>query len=86
MSSMPECKKCGAYVHHGPCLCDDCSEALRTENERYREALEKIIRSTYKDYEELEENEDGFEFDACGVIFDVNEIVREAIRGDNERN
>ena len=24
MSSMPECVKCGRYVHSGPVLCDEC--------------------------------------------------------------
>ena len=28
MSKMPECKICGLYVHHGYCVCDDCSGKL----------------------------------------------------------
>ena len=26
MSSMPECKRCGNYVYHGPVICGDCME------------------------------------------------------------
>jgi len=25
MSKMPECRRCGDYVYHGPCLCEQCS-------------------------------------------------------------
>lgn len=37
MSSMPECTKCGAYVHHGPVLCLDCE--LKAA-EKYSELLD----------------------------------------------
>lgn len=26
MSSMPECKRCGNYIHHGMVICQDCFE------------------------------------------------------------
>jgi len=49
MSSMPECKRCGAYVHWGPVLCEDCAEKLKDElvlseywRERYRDAYLKL--------------------------------------------
>ena len=29
MSSMPECKRCGGYVFHGPVICGDCMEGKR---------------------------------------------------------
>ena len=35
MSSMPECKRCGNYVHHGPVICDDCLTSVLDEVDRH---------------------------------------------------
>ena len=35
MSSMPECKRCGSYVHHGPVICDDCLQAVLDEVDKH---------------------------------------------------
>jgi len=31
--------KCGLYVHHGPCLCDECSKDLRADLVSAREVM-----------------------------------------------
>ena len=35
MSSLPECKRCGNYVHHGPVICDDCLTSVLDEVDRH---------------------------------------------------
>ena len=42
MSSMPECKKCGDYIHHGPILCDECGGKLLEERERQQAEIERL--------------------------------------------
>lgn len=39
MSSMPECQRCGNYVHHGPVICGDCMESDRG----LRKRLEQFV-------------------------------------------
>jgi len=31
MSQMPECKRCGNFVHSGPVICDDCMQSVLDE-------------------------------------------------------
>ena len=41
MSSMPECKGCGKYIHGGPCYCEDCANKKDSIIEQMKEALEE---------------------------------------------
>ena len=34
MSSMPECKRCGGYVSHGPVICGNCMEGITMSDAR----------------------------------------------------
>ncbi len=45
MSSSPECRSCGIYIHSGPVICEDCiSKRLTTARESAaREMRERII-------------------------------------------
>ena len=38
MSSQPECKMCGVYVHHGPCLCATCAQHLEEDRDWWKAA------------------------------------------------
>lgn len=45
MSSVPECRRCGNYVFHGPCLCEKCADSDETSKLRARaEAAEAKVK------------------------------------------
>jgi len=46
MSSMPECKVCGNFIHHGFVICQDC---LEMHDEKIRQdATEKVLGEVRK--------------------------------------
>lgn len=47
MSSMPECQRCGMYVHHGPVICGDCMEHVN----QLRKCLERFV-AYHRGYDE----------------------------------
>ena len=38
MSSVPECKMCGATVRYGPCLCATCAQHLEEDRDWWKAA------------------------------------------------
>lgn len=53
MSSMPECAACGAYVHHGPCLCADCMTRKRAQQVKRTDILHMYIEDETKEFDRL---------------------------------
>ena len=57
MSAMPECKRCGKFVHSGPVICDDCLQTQRQPETRPSEvrsdALLGKIRTAWCHYNSL---------------------------------
>jgi uncharacterized Zn finger protein (UPF0148 family) len=43
MSNMPECKRCGGYVYHGPVLCDVCVSKAETQLAEARAKAAQMI-------------------------------------------
>ena len=54
MSSSPECKICGDYIHHGDVVCSRClPKILQSERERVLDELMELIRVDLKaDFDE----------------------------------
>lgn len=54
MSSSPECKKCGDYIHHGPVLCESCSkgyvELEKVPTTKLIDELEKRVDPKIAEY------------------------------------
>ena len=42
MSSMPECKVCGNYIHHGLVICQDC---LEKHDDKIQQAEREKVRA-----------------------------------------
>jgi len=45
MSSLPECKRCGDYVHYGPVLCEACLLVQHRKMEELEERLSEFRRT-----------------------------------------
>jgi len=48
MSSSPECKICGDYIHHGDVVCSRClPKALQSEREKVLDELKENLRDRF---------------------------------------
>lgn len=62
MSSLPECKRCGVYVHGGPCYCERCGSIenivqLKGEIADLKRKLSDSIQREQEVEDELETTE-----------------------------
>jgi len=43
MSSLPECQRCGNYIHHGPVICDECTKKENSLLSKYCTYLKRLL-------------------------------------------
>lgn len=70
MSSSPECKRCGNYIHYGKIICDECLPlVLQKERNRVFEEVKNILDECISTCDDPDK-EDAFSY-AIDVIDEV---------------